>query len=314
MKSQALLDDPRFRSYGVRSALAATMLMNEGNVKVADENKIGKPWSDDELDVIVADYFAMLDAELHGRPYVKARHNAALMEQIGRTHRSIEFKHQNISAVLEELGMPWIPGYKPKRNFQGAIFDAIERYLTWYGDALISAAEPAAPAAVDEDLVFVDPPSLGRTVQRPPKLERLVRKFDPIERDFRNRCLGEAGEAFVLETEQRCLQSRRPDLAKNVRWISKEEGDGAGYDILSYDPATGDQRLIEVKTTNGAARTPFFLTRVEHETASVEAERWRLYRVHLFAQTPRIFTIRPPLQRALYLQTETWRASFGAAR
>jgi hypothetical protein len=38
------------------------------------------------------------------------------MAQIGRTHRSVEFKHQNISAVLDELGMPWIPGYIPKRN------------------------------------------------------------------------------------------------------------------------------------------------------------------------------------------------------
>ena len=53
--------------------------------------------------------------------------NGALMAQIGRTHRSVEFKHQNISAVLDELGMPWIPGYKPKRNYQNAILDAIDR-------------------------------------------------------------------------------------------------------------------------------------------------------------------------------------------
>jgi hypothetical protein len=76
-----------------------------------DQNKIGTPWSDDELDAIIADYFAMLDAELTGRPYVKSHHSSALMERIGRTHRSVEFKHQNISAVLEELGLPWIRGY-----------------------------------------------------------------------------------------------------------------------------------------------------------------------------------------------------------
>ena len=52
------------------------------------------------------------------------------MAQIGRRHRSVEFKHQNISAVLDELGMPWIPGYRPKFNYQNAIFDAIDRYLT----------------------------------------------------------------------------------------------------------------------------------------------------------------------------------------
>src|ERR1700738_4743910 len=97
---------------------------------MADEAKIGIPWQDDELDAIVADFFAMLAADLAGQQYVKSSHSQALMAQIGRTHRSVEFKHQNISAVLDELGMPWIRGYIPKRNYQGAILDAIERYLT----------------------------------------------------------------------------------------------------------------------------------------------------------------------------------------
>ena len=97
---------------------------------MADEAKIGTHWQDDELDAIVSDYFAMLASDLSGQPYVKSRHSQALMAQIGRTHRSVEFKHQNISAVLDELGMPWIPGYKPKRNYQNAIFGAIDRYLT----------------------------------------------------------------------------------------------------------------------------------------------------------------------------------------
>ena len=77
--------------------------------QMADDEKIGKPWRDDELDAIIADYFAMLAADLAGKPYIKSRHSAALMAQIGRTHRSVEFKHQNISAVLDELGLPWIP-------------------------------------------------------------------------------------------------------------------------------------------------------------------------------------------------------------
>lgn len=282
---------------------------------MADQEKIGKPWQDDELDAIVADYFVMLDAELTGEPYVKAQHSAVLMERIGRTHRSVEFKHQNISAVLEELGMPWIPGYKPKRNYQRAIFGAIDRYLTAHGDPTAAAVTPPIPAPAEEGRLFVDPPFLGQLAQRPPQLERLVRKFDPVARDFRNRVLGEAGEAFVLEAEQRRLHGlKRPDLAKKVRWVSKEDGDGAGHDILSYEPASGDPRLIEVKTTNGAARTPFFLTRVEREVASAQAGSWWLYRVHLFAQTPRIFTIRPPLEANIHLQAETWRASFGTSR
>jgi hypothetical protein len=278
---------------------------------MADATKIGMDWQADELDAIVADYFEMLAADISGQPYVKSRHSAALMTQIGRTHRSVEFKHQNISAVLDELGMPWIPGYKPKRNYQNAIFDAIDRYLSKHPDALetvpIAPAPPTSPVEI-----FVAPPPLTITEQPVPAgLARLVRKFDPVERDLRNRTLGRAGEEFVLELERRRLtDAERSDLARKVRWIAVEEGDGAGYDILSFDPS-GREQLLEVKTTNGSARTPFFLSRNECGLATERPADWLIYRVHLFAKEPRIFTIAPPLQNAIKLTAETWRASFG---
>lgn len=64
----------------------------------------GSDWSDAENDAIVADYFAILAEDVAGRPYNKAEHNRALQAQIGRKRTSIEFKHQNISAVLKGLG------------------------------------------------------------------------------------------------------------------------------------------------------------------------------------------------------------------
>src|SRR5580693_3628768 len=167
---------------------------------MADEAKIGTNWQDDELDAIVADYFAMLAADLSGQPYVKSRHSAALMAEIGRTHRSVEFKHQNISAVLDELGMPWIPGYKPKRNYQNAIFDAIDRYLSKRPDILdpVASSRPPLPREV-----FVPPPPLTAAKEQiPERLQWLIRKFDPVEPDQCNRSLGKAGEAFVLDVEQ----------------------------------------------------------------------------------------------------------------
>jgi hypothetical protein len=274
---------------------------------MADDAKVGTHWQDDELDAIVADYFAMLTADLAGQPYVKSRHSTALMAQIGRTHRSVEFKHQNISAVLDELGMPWIPGYKPKRNYQNAIFDAIDRYLSKHPEILAPsvATSPAAPA----EEVFVSAPAL-KPVPMPERLQRLVRKFDPVERDQCNRSLGRAGESFVVDLEQRNLtKADRPDLAHRVRWITEEDGDGAGYDVLSFS-LQGRERLIEVKTTNGSARTPFFLTRNECALASERPLEWQIYRVHLFGEGPRIFTIAPPLENTVRLSPETWRASF----
>jgi hypothetical protein len=69
--------------------------------------------------------------------------------------------------------------------------------------------------------------------------------------------------------------------------------------------------MIEVKTTNGSARTPFFLTRNECELANERPADWRIYRVHLFAKEPRIFTIKPPLENAVKLVPAVWLASFG---
>jgi len=38
-------------------------------------------------------------------------------------------------------------------------------------------------------------------------------------------------------------------------------------------------------------------------------EDWRIYRVHLFATSPRIFTLAPPLNGVLHLRPELWRTS-----
>jgi hypothetical protein len=277
---------------------------------MSEEAKRGTNWRDDELDMIVADYFSMLKAELSGQAYVKSRHSAALMANIDRSHRSVEFKHQNISAVLDELGMPWIPGYKPKWNFQNAIFDAIDRYLTRQPGTLDPVQVPKA-AAPEPAEIFVAPPARSDNSNKiPERLRRLVVKFDPVERDHLNRSLGKAGEAFVVDLERdRLKQANRADLAREVRWTAAEDGDGAGYDISSFN-LEGSPRLIEVKTTNGSARTPFFLTRNEFEIASEIPMQWQIYRVHLFATGPRIFTIAPPLENSVRLSTETWRASF----
>jgi hypothetical protein len=157
----------------------------------------------------------------------------------------------------------------------------------------------------------VDPPSQTTPTQpSPERLRRLVQKFDPVQRDHRNRALGKAGEAFVVGVERKQLtQADREDLAGKIRWVAEEDGDGAGYDIYSFD-SHGHERLIEVKTTNGAARTPFFLSRNEYEVAAERPTDWSIYRVHLFARQPRIFKISPPLEDMVRLRPETWRASF----
>jgi hypothetical protein len=285
---------------------------------VVNSPRTGSPWRDDELDLIVAEYFAMLALEQSGAHYVKARHAERLMALTGRSHRSVEFKFMNISAVLEqELALPRIRGYSPMANYQAAIFPAIERYLTANPAVLVAAQAltpaPDWPQAADVGALFIEPSPplmLKPRKPRPEGLERLVRKFDPVARDFRNRALGRAGEELVRGHERRRLAGEgAPGLATQVRWVADLDGDGAGYDILSFE-ADGRRRLIEVKTTTGVATTPFFLTRNEEAVAREKAEEFRLARVYDFGRQPRIFELTPPLEGHVRLETETWRASF----
>jgi hypothetical protein len=73
---------------------------------MADESKIGAPWQDRELDVIVADYFETLSDDLAGKPYIKARHNAAVIAETGRTHRSVTSGKMKFVARIPEHSRP----------------------------------------------------------------------------------------------------------------------------------------------------------------------------------------------------------------
>ena len=272
-------------------------------------------WSPEENDLIVADYFAMLGEDVHARPYSKAEHRRALRPQLnGRSDGSIEFKHQNISAVLKGLGEAWIPGYKPAFNFQAALVDAVVRWLHRNPAWLTRLPDlHLAPGMRETASIFINPPPTFSNQPPPEELEQMLRiaqKYDVAERDERNRALGRAGEERVLEHEAASLRAAgRADLARRVRWISEEEGDGAGYDIASFRP-DGQTRLIEVKTTNGWERTPFYISRNELSVAEERRSEWCLFRLWNFSREPRAFELFPPLDAHVTLTATMFQASF----
>jgi hypothetical protein len=273
------------------------------------------PWTDEENDLIVADYFAMLADDISARRNSKAEHRRALLPLLSnRSEGSVEFKHQNISAVLKGLGEGWIPGYKPAFNFQMTLVDAVARWLAlnpaWLGRQPV--LQPAAGLREAAQIWIGPPPTLSN--QPPPQeldqMLHIARKFDVAGRDERNRALGRAGEERVLAHERAALRTAgRDDLARKVRWVSEEDGDGAGYDIASFAP-DGLPRLIEVKTTNGWERTPFHITRNELAVAEERRSEWRLFRLWNFSREPKAFELHPPLDAHVSLTATTFQASF----
>jgi hypothetical protein len=167
-------------------------------------------WTDEQNDAIVADYFAMLADDIAGRPYKKAEHNRLLQVTIGRPRGSIEYKHQNISAVLKGLGEDWIPGYRPAFNFQASLVDAVVRWLDRHPDWLASVARmgmvPSSSAFREEDaMLWIGPPPTHSNAPPPDELAQMTaiaRQYDVAARDARNRALGRAGEERVLAHER----------------------------------------------------------------------------------------------------------------
>ncbi|HHI71021.1 MAG TPA: DUF3883 domain-containing protein [Rhodobacteraceae bacterium] len=272
-----------------------------------------RPWTDEENDLIVADYFAMLADDLSRCPYNKAEHRRALLSLLrGRTEGSVEFKHQNISAVLKGLGEDWIPGYKPAFNFQTSLIDAVARWLA-LNPAWLGRMPKTAPGLHEAAPLWVGPAPTLSNQPPPQELEQTLHvaaKFDVAGRDERNRALGRAGEERVLAHERATLKAAgREDLARKVRWVSEEDGDGAGYDIASFE-RDGRHRLIEVKTTNGWERTPFYISRNELAVAQEQRKEWCLFRLYFFSREPKAFELYPPLDAHLSLTPTMFQASF----
>lgn len=267
----------------------------------------------------MADYFAMLGHELRGEPYNKREHNRRLQGQLNaRSAGAIEFKHANISAILIELGYPYIDGYKPRSNYQDLLKDEVvvrldkDRGIAIAAQQIVDAPFTGIPMVREMEDVFIPTPARERvagTYERRVSRTHPIRGVNYLEREARNAALGEAGERFVLEVEHRRLwQEGKRKLAERIEHVSRTRGDGLGYDIISFEN-DGRERLVEVKTTSFGAMTPFFASAREVSTSEAEADKYHLYRVIKFRSAPRIFTLPGSLRESCTLDAVEYRAT-----
>lgn len=258
-------------------------------------------WTAVEDSATVDDYLTMLSAETSGQPYSKADHRRRLLPKLNprRTEGAIEYKRGNISAVMIGLGLPYIRGYKPYGNYQDELEDEITRRVN--PQLLTALRVTQTPATAVSSLRRTEPPPRPRRKRRGSHLD-----YGLLQEENRRR--GTLGEQLVVAFEQRQFrESGQVELAERVRWVSRDDGDGLGYDVLSFD-VNGRERYIEVKATALGAQTPFYISSAELEFARSHPESFALYRVYDVLDNPRFYVLEGDITPEVDLVPTVYRA------
>lgn len=268
-------------------------------------------WSHAQIEAAVADYLGMLAIELRGQDYNKAERNRHLQAVTGRSRGSIERKHQNISAVMIENGFPYVNGYKPLGHAQKLLRDVVIERLSVAEDVHLSLTtvveknQVAQPEIVDLMAIKIAPPTRKKKEyavheeqhEEPVAAKKAFRR-NYLEAEMRNRAIGLAGEELAVRYEhERLWRAGKKELADRIEHVARSQGDGLGYDILSFE-TTGQERLIEVKTTNFGALTPFFVSRSEVAFSDTTEINYALYRFFNFRRQPGLFVLDGSLRRS----------------
>ena len=169
------------------------------------------------------------------------------------------------------------------------------------------------PTIADLLTMQVSPPTRQDRSTRAMEGSGLPRTRNPrfvnyLEREARNRALGRAGEEIVVRFEQeRLWRAGEKRLAERIEHVSATQGDGLGYDVLSFE-TSGRERLIEAKTTQFGASTPFFVSANEVAVSDQRADAYHLYRLYDFRAQARLFILDGALAANCDLQATQFRA------
>jgi Domain of unknown function (DUF3883) len=271
-------------------------------------------WTLEECETAAEAYFQCLAKKLRGETYNREAACRDVAAQIGRSKGAVDYKFQNIDAILLENSLPrMMNAVAPnvQRLLRYVVLDPLATSRT----TVFGTVAEHVPVVSDAKTVFVPVPEIvaparepGQEATRP----SAGTKIDFAERDARNRKLGRNGEQWVVELERRTLIGKqRADLADRVHWVAEYIGDGLGYDIASFDEQ-GQEKFIEVKTTNAGPATPFYISPNELAVADQRGAAYRLYRVFDFGGEPKVFVIEGPLSGKLQLEIRMYSALPGA--
>jgi len=119
----------------------------------------------------------------------------------------------------------------------------------------------------------------------------------------------DAGEQFAINYERaRLISLGKESLADKIEHVAKTQGDGAGFDIRSFE-ADGTDRFIEVKTTRYGKYSPFFISANELSFSEKHEKNYHLHRIFQFRDDPRLFSLPGSVKKNFVLSPTEYRAS-----
>jgi hypothetical protein len=155
-----------------------------------------------------------------------------------------------------------------------------------FQDGLIDGIERGSSMLLEENkpvLGYIERVDIPVSVSNPFGINK--RKFtsrkniDYKKADSERASLGYLGEQLVFEHERNLLiKNHLSELVSKIQHTSVLEGDGSGFDILSFT-FQGEPKYIEVKTTSSHIDTPFYMSANELEFSKLNSTSYYLYRV-----------------------------------
>jgi len=151
LKNKGELDSPKRGVWKINEKGRERLKQNSGNEKIVTTPKSSAKespgnWTNEELEATIDAYIEMLKSQRSNTPYNKAEVNNALRNGLlhRRTSGSVEYRMQNISAVLYEFGEEIVKGYPAMGNVGAGVKKRIADILAEKGFLDFNTEEPTS--------------------------------------------------------------------------------------------------------------------------------------------------------------------------
>lgn len=197
--------------------------------------------------------------------------------------------------------------------------DGLDKYCDYIEEwEDVALDEPQKTSELDEkedtgivEVSFEDV-EVKQKVSKGEKSQNRRTKADYNKINISKEKVGKDSEKLIYDLEkERLINEKREDLAEEVFWESEENGDGAGYDIKSFEKKNGEyvDIYIEVKGTNKSINEPFDISRNEIEASNRYKEQYYIYRVaNIYSNKPKFYKINGRIEDNFSLEATNFKA------